>query len=151
MNDRTIVQHPNGYSGVLMGKSTMMIYDKDDNCILHTCFRTPNTEKELYEVLETMPRFIEILASVEADRKTEPQTDYKKWDAPPKVKLPTGEITTCVSVLAAAFEEASAFEDKPQHDAKEVAKDINRRVDMVKKEWNARHSENEPQTDCSWK
>ena len=72
MNDRTIVQHPNGYSGVLMGKSTMMIYDKDDNCILHTCFRTPNTEKELYEVLETMPRFIEILASVEADRKTEP-------------------------------------------------------------------------------
>ena len=74
MNDRTIVQHPNGYSGVLMGKSTMMIYDKDDNCVLHTCFRTPNTEKELYEVLETMPRFIEILASVEADRKTEPQT-----------------------------------------------------------------------------
>ena len=72
MNDRTIVQHPNGYSGVLMGKSTMMIYDKDDNCIVHTCFRTPNTEKELYEVLETMPRFIEILASVEADRKTEP-------------------------------------------------------------------------------
>ena len=49
-----------------------------------------------------------------ADRKTEPQTDYKKWDAPPKVKLPTGEITTCVSVLAAAFEEASAFEDKLQ-------------------------------------
>lgn len=77
MNDRTIVQHPNGYSGVLMGKSTMMIYDKDDNCILHTCFRTPNTEKELYEVLETMPRFIEILASVEADRKTE-QTEYER-------------------------------------------------------------------------
>ena len=78
MNDRTIVRHPNGYSGVLMGKSTMMIYDKDDNCILHTCFRTPNTEKELYEVLETMPRFIEILASVEADRKTEPQM----WTCP---------------------------------------------------------------------
>lgn len=38
-----------------------------------------------------------------ADRKTEPQTDYKKWDAPPKVDLPT-EITTCVSVLASALE-----------------------------------------------
>lgn len=49
----------------------------------------------------------------------EPQTDYKKWDAPPKVKLPTGEITTCVSVLAAAFEEASAFENKPQTERSE--------------------------------
>ena len=72
MNDRTIVQHPNGYSGILMGKSTMMIYDKDDNLVLHTCFRTPNTETELYECLETMPQFIDIIASVEADRKTEP-------------------------------------------------------------------------------
>ena len=51
--------------------------------------------------------------------KDEPQTDYKKWDAPPKVKLPTGEITTCVSVLAAAFEEASAFEDKLQMERSE--------------------------------
>ena len=76
MDDRTIVQHPNGYSGVLMGKSTMMIYDKDDNCVLHTCFRTPNTEKELYEILETMPRFIEILASVEAEQ-TEPSRSEK--------------------------------------------------------------------------
>ena len=73
MNDRTIVQHPNGYSGILMGKSTMMIYDKDDNLVLHTCFRTPNTETELYECLETMPQFMDIIASVEADRKTEPR------------------------------------------------------------------------------
>ena len=35
--------------------------------------------------------------------------------------------------------------DEPQYDAEEVAKDINRRVDMVKKEWNARHIEDEPQ------
>lgn len=38
------------------------------------------------------------------------QTDYKKWDAPPKVDLPTGEITTCVSVLASALK----IEDDPQ-------------------------------------
>lgn len=55
-------EHPNGYSGVLMGKSTMLIYDKDGHECLHTCFRTPNTEEELYEVLETMPRMMEIVA-----------------------------------------------------------------------------------------
>lgn len=33
---------------------------------------------------------------------------------------------------------------EPQYDAEEVAKDINRRVDMVKKDWNARHIEDEP-------
>jgi hypothetical protein len=37
--------------------------------------------------------------------------------------------------------------DEPQYDADEVAKDINRRVEMVKKEWSARHIEDEPQTD----
>ena len=50
------------------------------------------------------------------------------------------------------------IEDEPQYDAEEVAKDINRRVDMVKKEWNARHIEDEPQieewhddcTTCRW-
>jgi hypothetical protein len=36
---------------------------------------------------------------------------------------------------------------EPQYDAEEVAKDINRRVDMVKKEWEVRH--NEPQTERS--
>ena len=40
---------------------------------------------------------------------------------------------------------------EPQYDAEEDAKDINRRVDMAKKEWNARHIEDEPQTDCAWK
>ncbi len=41
------------------------------------------------------------------DHKTKPQEDYKKWDVPPKVEIPT-VITTCVSMLA------SAFEDEPQ-------------------------------------
>ena len=55
-------EHPNGYSGVLMGKSTMLIYDKDGHECLHTCSRTPQTKEELYEVLETMPRMMEIVA-----------------------------------------------------------------------------------------
>ena len=36
--------------------------------------------------------------------------------------------------------------DETQYDAEEVAKDINRRVEMVKKEWSARHIEDEPTT-----
>lgn len=48
----------------------------------------------------------------------EPQIDYKKWSTPPKVGLPTGEITTCVSVLASAFDDAlerlSDYKDEPQ-------------------------------------
>lgn len=48
--------------------------------------------------------------------KDEPQTYYKKWDVSPKVDLPTGEITTCVSVLASAFEEASQAERERMSD-----------------------------------
>ena len=55
-------EHPNGYSGVLYGKSSMAIYDKDGHECLHTCSRTPQTEAELYEVLETMPETMEIIA-----------------------------------------------------------------------------------------
>ena len=46
------------------------------------------------------------------NHKTEPQTEYKKWEASPKVDLPTGEITTCVSVLASALEDESQTEYK---------------------------------------
>ena len=38
---------------------------------------------------------------------------------------------------------------KQWYKAEEVAKDINRRVEMSKKEWNARHIEDEPQTERS--
>lgn len=31
------------------------------------------------------------------------ESEYKKWDTPPKVELPT-EITTCISVLTSALE-----------------------------------------------
>ena len=49
---------------------------------------------------------------LKADRKDEPQTDYKKWTPPPKVDLPTVN-TTCVTMLA------SALEDEPQTERSE--------------------------------
>ena len=52
------VNHPNGYSGILYGVSSMVIFDKDGHEVMHTGFRTPQTEEELYEVLETMPDFL---------------------------------------------------------------------------------------------
>lgn len=58
------VEHPNGYSGILYGESSMSIYDKDGHEVMHTGFRTPQTEEELYEVLETMPKFVKIMADV---------------------------------------------------------------------------------------
>lgn len=56
------VEHPNGYAGVLYGNASMSIYDKEGHECLHTCFRRSNTEEELYAVLETMPKAMEIIA-----------------------------------------------------------------------------------------
>lgn len=56
------VEHPNGYMGVLYGKASMAIYDKDGHECVHTYHRAPNTEAELYEVLEDMPRTMDIIA-----------------------------------------------------------------------------------------
>ena len=67
------VEHPNGYMGVLYGKSSMSIYDNDGHECLHTGSRTPQTETELYEVLEEMPRMMQIIAK--EFEQTEPQTD----------------------------------------------------------------------------
>ena len=59
------VEHPNGYMGILYGKSSMTIYDKDGHEILHTGLRNPNTEEELYEVLEDMPRTMDIITQTD--------------------------------------------------------------------------------------
>ena len=66
------VEHPNGYMGVLYGKSSMSIYDKDGHECLHTGSRTPNTEEELYEVLGNMPKFEQMVADMKgADDETD--------------------------------------------------------------------------------
>lgn len=55
------VEHPNGYSGVLYGESSMMIFDKEGNQVLHTGFRNIQTREELYESLSKMPQRKQIL------------------------------------------------------------------------------------------
>lgn len=59
------VEHPNGYSGMLYGESSMVIFDKDGHEVLHTSSRTPQTEEDLWEVLETTPELLKILYEVE--------------------------------------------------------------------------------------
>lgn len=58
------VEHPNGYLEILYGKSSMSIYDEDGHEILHTGSRNVNTEAELYELLERMPKFVEVMADI---------------------------------------------------------------------------------------
>ena len=55
------VEHPNGYSGVLYGESSMSI-SKDGKEVLHTGFRNKdiNSKEKLYEQLEKMPRLMEV-------------------------------------------------------------------------------------------
>lgn len=56
------VEHPNGYSGILYGKRSMVIFYKGKE-VLHTGSRTEKlkTEKDLYEKLEGMPEFLKML------------------------------------------------------------------------------------------
>lgn len=51
----------NGYTGVLYGRSSLAIYNKDGKEVLHTGFRTINTYEELVETVETFPEFFELL------------------------------------------------------------------------------------------
>lgn len=54
------IHHPNGYSAKLYGKSSMSIYFKGKE-VLHTGFRNVNTEDEVMELLEGMPKFVKLL------------------------------------------------------------------------------------------
>lgn len=65
------VNHPNGYSGMLYGESSMVIYDENGHECLHTGSRNVQTETELYELLEGMPKFVEIMADIVLDDEVE--------------------------------------------------------------------------------
>ena len=52
---------PNGYTGVLYGESSMIIYNPDGTESIHTGSRTPNTYEELVEVVDNHPKFMELL------------------------------------------------------------------------------------------
>lgn len=55
--DKTIIEHPNGYIGILYGKSSLAIY-KAGKMVFHTGFRTTDNQKEIYDMLETFEDFI---------------------------------------------------------------------------------------------
>lgn len=64
---KIMVEHENGYRGILYGKSSMSIF-KGDQEVLHTGFRNINTADELYEELSEMPSFMEKLANMDLER-----------------------------------------------------------------------------------
>lgn len=45
----------NGYTGLLYGKSSLSIYDADDNEVMHTGSRSINTFKELVKFVDEFP------------------------------------------------------------------------------------------------
>lgn len=65
------VEHPNGYSGVLYGRSSMSIYDPQGCEVLHTGSSTVKTEKELYDVLGKVPELIKAFKGVELQEEDE--------------------------------------------------------------------------------
>ena len=59
-----LYKHENGYSAKLYGKSSMSIFAPDGKERMHTGFRACNTEKEVMEVLENMPKMLAMLMDV---------------------------------------------------------------------------------------
>ena len=59
------VEHPNGYTGVLYGKSSMSIYDEKGHECFHTIHSRIKNEAELCELLEDMPRLMKSLSKLE--------------------------------------------------------------------------------------
>lgn len=61
MKQSVTYKHPNGYSAVLYGDSSMSVYHEGKE-VLHTGFRNINTEKEVLRMLKDMPKLIEMLS-----------------------------------------------------------------------------------------
>lgn len=57
------VMHPNGFQGILYGKSSLKILDSEGCEVLHTGFRNPNLndEKSLYDYLDNFPDFLKTI------------------------------------------------------------------------------------------
>ena len=52
---------PNGFTGVMYGVSSMLIYDKDGHEVFHTGFRSIHTEEELKKFVDGFPEWMENL------------------------------------------------------------------------------------------
>lgn len=73
--NRIEVWHPNGYRGILYGKSSYVVTDSEGREVFHTGFRVINTAEELYEDLETFPEFLKIFEKVHDDDSGEKDDD----------------------------------------------------------------------------
>lgn len=52
---------PNGYTGILYGKSSFKILDEQGHMVFHTGYRAINTEAGLVEQVESFPKLLELL------------------------------------------------------------------------------------------
>lgn len=64
------VEHENGYTGTLYGRSSLSIY-KEGREVLHTGSRNISTEKELYELLDRFPKMIKAFDDIYNDEESE--------------------------------------------------------------------------------
>lgn len=67
---KTIVEYKstNGYSGRIYGESSMSIYDKDGDEVLHTGKRSINTFDELKKCVDGYPEFEKAMDRLDIDR-----------------------------------------------------------------------------------
>ena len=77
MDDRRIeYTSPNGYRGVLYGKSSLSIYNPDGTESLHTGLRTINTYEELKNAVDEHPQFMKMLEGL---WKADPKGGGSRW------------------------------------------------------------------------
>ena len=58
-------KHPNGYTGTLYGKSSLIVHDINGREVFHTGSRNINTFEELVNWLDSFPELIKIIKVIE--------------------------------------------------------------------------------------
>lgn len=57
--------HPNGYTGILYGKSSLAVRDLEGREVFHTGFRNINTLDELKNWLDDFPKLMKLLREID--------------------------------------------------------------------------------------
>lgn len=71
MNKQLKYTSKNGYTGVMYGKSSLVILDRNGKEVFHTGFRNCNTYEELIEQVDTFPEFYDTLVKMIAFKESE--------------------------------------------------------------------------------
>lgn len=64
MNKKIKYTSKNGYTGVMYGKSSLVILDRNGKEVFHTGFRNCNTYEELIELIEKVDTFLSKLEKI---------------------------------------------------------------------------------------